>query len=69
MLDKSPEQAVEVAALIERTGREALAEIRHLFGPVRRGEGEDLSGPPEHRARGRSSPSAPARPACGWSCA
>ena len=26
-------------ALIERTGREALAELRHLFGPVRRGDG------------------------------
>ena len=46
ILDRNPEQAVEVAALIERTGREALAEIRYLFGAVRRGEGEDLSGPP-----------------------
>jgi signal transduction histidine kinase len=46
IVDRNPEQAVEVAALIERTGREALAEIRHLFGAVRRGEGEDLSGPP-----------------------
>jgi hypothetical protein len=32
--------------LIERTGREALAEQRHLFGPVRRGDGVPLSGPP-----------------------
>ncbi len=32
--------------LIERTGREALAELRHLFGPVRRGEGEPLEGSP-----------------------
>jgi signal transduction histidine kinase len=46
VLDKNPVQAVEVASLIERTGREALAEIRQLFGPVRRGDGEDLSGPP-----------------------
>jgi signal transduction histidine kinase len=46
ILERNPEQAVEAAALIERTGREALAEIRHLFGAVRRGEGEDLSGPP-----------------------
>jgi signal transduction histidine kinase len=46
VLDKNPLQAVEVASLIERTGREALAEIRQLFGPVRRGEGEDLTGPP-----------------------
>ena len=46
VLDKNPLQAVEVAGLIERTGREALAEIRQLFGPVRRGEGESLTGPP-----------------------
>jgi signal transduction histidine kinase len=46
VLDKNPQQAVEVASLIERTGREALAEIRQLFGPVRRGEGEALTGPP-----------------------
>ena len=46
VLDKDPVKAVEVASLIERTGREALAEIRHLFGPVRRGDGEALSGPP-----------------------
>ena len=46
VLDKNPVQAVEVAALIERTGRDALAEIRQLFGPVRRGDGEDLAGPP-----------------------
>jgi signal transduction histidine kinase len=46
VLDKNPLQAVEVASLIERTGREALAEIRQLFGPVRRGEGEALTGPP-----------------------
>ena len=45
IVDRNPAQAVEVAALIQRTGREALAEIRHLFGAVRRGEGEDLSGP------------------------
>jgi signal transduction histidine kinase len=46
VLDKDPVKAVEAASLIERTGREALAEIRHLFGPVRRGDGEALSGPP-----------------------
>jgi signal transduction histidine kinase len=46
VLDKNPAAAVEAAALIERTGREALAEIRQLFGPVRRGDGEALSGPP-----------------------
>jgi signal transduction histidine kinase len=46
IVDRQPDKAVEVAALIQRTGREALAEIRHLFGTVRRGEGDDLSGPP-----------------------
>ncbi len=46
IVGSNPDQVVEVAKLIERTGREALAEIRHLFGPVRRGEGEALSGPP-----------------------
>jgi signal transduction histidine kinase len=46
VVERDPERAAEVAELIQRTGREALAELRHLFGPVRRGEGEDLSGPP-----------------------
>ena len=46
IVDRNPERAAEVAELIQRTGREALAEIRHLFGAVRRGDGEDLSGPP-----------------------
>jgi signal transduction histidine kinase len=45
IVEKRPEQATEVAELIERTGREALAELRHLFGPVRHGDGEDLQGP------------------------
>ena len=46
VLQKDPQRAVEAAALIERTGREALDELRHLFGPVRRGDGVALSGPP-----------------------
>jgi signal transduction histidine kinase len=37
--ERDPERAAEVAALIELTGREALAELRHLFGPVRREDG------------------------------
>jgi signal transduction histidine kinase len=37
--ERDPERAAEVAALIELTGREALAELRHLFGPVRRKDG------------------------------
>jgi signal transduction histidine kinase len=43
--ERRPETAVEVADVIQRTGREALAELRHLFGPVRHGDGEDLQGP------------------------
>ncbi len=46
VIDRDPAKAIEAAALIERTGRETLGEIRHLFGTVRRGEGEALSGPP-----------------------
>ena len=45
IVEKRPDQAAGVADLIERTGREALAELRHLFGPVRHGDGEDLQGP------------------------
>jgi len=46
VLERDPQRAAEAAELIRRTGREALAELRHVFGPVRRGDGEDLSGPP-----------------------
>jgi signal transduction histidine kinase len=45
IVERRPDQAAEVADLIERTGREALAELRQLFGPVRHGDGEDLHGP------------------------
>jgi signal transduction histidine kinase len=45
IVEKRPEQAMQVADLIERTGREALAELRQMFGPVRHGDGEDLHGP------------------------
>jgi signal transduction histidine kinase len=46
VLDGDPAAAADAARLIERTGREALAELRHLFGPARRGEGEPLEGTP-----------------------
>ena len=45
IVEKRPAQATEVADLIERTGRETLAELRQLFGAVRHGDGEDLQGP------------------------
>jgi signal transduction histidine kinase len=46
IVDSDPRAAADAARLIERTGREALAELRHLFGPARRGEGEPLEGTP-----------------------
>jgi signal transduction histidine kinase len=46
IVERDPERAAQAAELVRETGREALAELRHLFGPVRRGEGEELSGPP-----------------------
>jgi signal transduction histidine kinase len=46
LLAADPDAAVEAASLIETTGREALVELRHVFGAVRRGEGESLEGTP-----------------------
>ena len=45
-IERDPDTAAEAADLIARTGREAMTELRALFGSVRHGEGEDLSGPP-----------------------
>jgi signal transduction histidine kinase len=46
LLDRDPEAAAEAAELIRENGREALIELRHVFGAVRRGEGEGLEGTP-----------------------
>jgi signal transduction histidine kinase len=46
LLAADPDAAVEAANLIETTGREALVELRHVFGAVHRGEGESLEGTP-----------------------
>jgi signal transduction histidine kinase len=46
VVERDPDAALESAALIRRTGREALAELRQLFGPVRRDEGVSLPGSP-----------------------
>jgi signal transduction histidine kinase len=46
MVDRDPAAAAEAADLIGRTGRDALTELRRLFGAVRHGKGEDLTGPP-----------------------
>jgi signal transduction histidine kinase len=46
LLAANPDAAVEAARLIETTGREALVELRHVFGPIHHGEGESLEGTP-----------------------
>ena len=46
LLAGDPAAAIEAAGLIERTGREALVELRHVFGPIHHGEGESLEGSP-----------------------
>ncbi len=43
-LARDPEVAVEAAGLIGRTAREALAELRQIFGPLHHGDGELLEG-------------------------
>jgi signal transduction histidine kinase len=43
---RDPDAAANSAELIRRTGREALDELRQLFGPVRRGDGESLDASP-----------------------
>jgi signal transduction histidine kinase len=53
IIETDPSAAAEAAELVGRTGREALAELRHLFGPVRRGEGEPLEGSPRVSAVAR----------------
>jgi signal transduction histidine kinase len=47
--ERDPQAAAKAAELIRDTGRDALGELRQLFGPVRRGEGESLAGPPSLR--------------------
>lgn len=44
--DREPAAAVEAAELISRTGREALSELRYVFGPVRKEHGNDLGASP-----------------------
>jgi signal transduction histidine kinase len=46
MVGQDNPRAVEVAELIERTGRDAMSELRNLFGAARRDKGEPLEGPP-----------------------
>jgi signal transduction histidine kinase len=43
---QDPTAAVRAAELISRTGREALSELRYVFGPVRKEEGDALGASP-----------------------
>ena len=44
--DRDPAAAKEAARLISRTGREALSELRYVFGAVRKDDGEALGAGP-----------------------
>jgi signal transduction histidine kinase len=46
VLERDPEAAAEAARLIGRTGREAMTELRHVFGPVRKEDGHALGSAP-----------------------
>ena len=46
VVDQDPGAAIEAAELISRTGREALSELRYVFGPVRKEEGDTLGASP-----------------------
>ena len=77
ILDRDPERAVAAAELIERTGREALAEMRTLLGVLHAGEHAELRAAADaagaRRAgrahpRGRACPSRSQSTASGASC-
>jgi signal transduction histidine kinase len=44
--ERDPAAAVKAAEQISRTGREALSELRYVFGPVRKEDGEELGAAP-----------------------
>jgi signal transduction histidine kinase len=46
VVDQDPAAAAEAAELISRTGREALSELRYVFGPVRKVDGDALGSSP-----------------------
>jgi signal transduction histidine kinase len=46
VLEGDPTAAAEAADLIGRTGREAMSELRYVFGPVRRADGDALGAAP-----------------------
>jgi signal transduction histidine kinase len=45
ILKRDPQRAIDAAALIERTGREALAEMRHLLGVLHAGDADPALAP------------------------
>jgi signal transduction histidine kinase len=53
IVERDPDTAADAADLIRTTGREALAELRSLLGPMHRDDGEPLEGVPslKHVAR------------------
>ena len=77
ILDRDPERAIAAAELIERTGREALAEMRHLLGRAARATSPRATRRSRRSPSSTGSSSAPARraspsrsrsPASGPSC-
>lgn len=46
VIDRDPAVSAHAAELISRTGREALNELRYVFGPVRRQDGDALGASP-----------------------
>jgi signal transduction histidine kinase len=46
VVDRDPAAALDAAAVISRTGREALNELRYVFGPVRKEDGDALGSAP-----------------------
>jgi signal transduction histidine kinase len=46
VLERDPEAAADAARLIGRTGREAMTELRHVFGPVHKEDGHALGSAP-----------------------
>jgi signal transduction histidine kinase len=53
IVERDPDTAADAADLIRTTGRDALAELRSLLGPVHRDEGEPLGGVPSLAQVGR----------------
>ena len=64
ILDRDPGRALEAATRIERTGREALGEMRHLLGVPQRPDARPRSRRSRRWPSSASWSPAPARPGC-----